>query len=311
MSSYKILYSGKDISKNLSEILVSMEFIDRLEGHAGDLSIELADHEAKFMGDWYPETDDKIEVWIGELNCGTFWVDEVENKGDRNGTFCTIKAMSIRSSALLQTKQIKGYKGKSLKQLANEVANSMGLTVKGSIDGIIQDNCIVNNLEFLSDQATKFGYILKIDSGAIVFSRYEDLRKQKSILLFKENVVSWSVKDKAIGRYSKCTCKHYDAQKKTIYSGIATLPITGGEATIWEEVKSNSDAKERAKDWLTDKNKQQADIELELMGDERLLAGIRIEIKNFGKKDGSYIIKESSHLIDRNNKHTTQITLQK
>lgn len=313
MSSYRIIYSGKDITKDLNEILVNLKVVDRLEGKAGDLEIELEDHENKFMGDWYPEIDDKIEVWIGTLNCGAFWVDEVENNGSRsNGRTCIIRAMSVKMKAIIQSPRRKSYRNRTLLSLATELADALGLEVKGNITGVVRDNCRTNDLEFLSTQATKLGYILKVDSGAMVFSRYEDLKQLKSFVQYKKDVESWSINDKAIGRYSKCTCRYYDAKKKISYSGTATEGELGhGEAYIWEEVDSNADAKERAKDWLFNKNKQEVEIELQLVGDTRLLAGINIELKDFGKKSGNYIIKEAAHQIDRSKSHITTISLQK
>ena len=312
MRGYKIVYSGKDITNDISNILVSLEVIDRLEGKAGDICLELEDHNSKFLGSWYPETDDKIEVWLEDVYCGAYWVDEVENTGNRSGIHCRIRAMSVKMKAIVQGAKKKGYRGKSLKDLANEVASSMGLTVKGSIQGTVTENCTKNDLQFLSAQAKKNGYILKVDSGSIVFSKYNDLKNQKSLKLSKGDVISYTIKDKAVGRYSKCTCNWYDADKKKSYTGTATIaPLGYGEANIWEEVNSNADALERAKDWLTDKLKQKADIELELVGDKRLWAGVHIELSDFGKKDGSYIIKEVRHLVDRPGKLKTTIELQK
>lgn len=313
MSKYKIVYSGKDITKDISEILVSLEFVDRIEGKAGDLCLKLADHEARFADEWYPETDDKIEVWIGDLYCGAFWVDEVENEGNRSsGTHCVIRAMSVKMKAIIQSPRRKSYRNRTLLSLAKELAGVLGLEVKGNITGVVRDNCRTNDLEFLSEQATKLGYILKVDSGAMVFSKYEDLKQLKSLVIYKKDVESWNVRDKAIGRYSKCTCRYYDVKKKISYSGTATVGTAGhGEAFIWEEVDSNTDAKERAKDWLINKNKQEVEIELQLVGDTRLLAGMHIELKDFGKKSRSYIIKESTHVIDRNSGYKTTIKLNK
>ena len=312
MRGYKIVYSGKDITNDISNILVSLEVIDRLEGKAGDICLELEDHNSKFLGSWYPETDDKIEVWIEDVYCGAYWVDEVENTGNRSGIHCRIRAMSVQMKAIIKSPRRKSYRNRTLLSLANELAAAMGLKVKGSISGVVKDNCSSNDLAFLSSQSVKLGYILKVDSGAMVFSKYEDLKKQKSIKIDKKGVVSWNIKDKAIGRYSKCTCKYYNAHKKISYSGTSTIGEKGhGEAEIWEEVESNSEAVERAKDWLINKNKQEVEIELELVGDKRLWAGVHIELLDFGKKDASYIIKEVRHLVDRPGKIQTTVELQK
>ena len=312
MRGYKIVYSGKDITNDISNILVSLEVVDRLEGKAGDICLELEDHNSKFLGSWYPETDDKIEVWLEDIYCGAFWVDEVENTGNRSGIHCRIRAMSVQMKAIIKSPRRKSYRNRTLLSLANELAAAMGLKVKGSISGVVKDNCSSNDLAFLSSQSVKLGYILKVDSGDMVFSKYEDLKKQKSIKIDKKGVVSWNIKDKAIGRYSKCTCKYYNAHKKISYSGTSTIGEKGhGEAEIWEEVESNSEAVERAKDWLINKNKQEVEIELELVGDKRLWAGVHIELLDFGKKDASYIIKEVRHLVDRPGKIQTTVELQK
>ena len=62
---------------------------------------------------------------------------------------------------------------------------------------------------------------------------------------------------------------------------------------------------------MINKNKQEVEIELELVGDKRLWAGVHIELLDFGKKDASYIIKEVRHLVDRPGKIQTTVELQK
>lgn len=315
-ATYKIVYEKKDVTADFSSMLQSIEFTDTLEGKAGSLTLEFADAEQRFLQNWFPKTTDKLEVWLGcdtrpLLYAQTFWVDEVSVSGSRNGTYCTLRCMSTALKNIIKGATKKAAE-KDLKTLAMRVAYDLGLTLKGSISGSVFGNQTKADLAFLAQQATRNGYIVKVENGSLIIHKYSDLRKQTAFDLSLRDVIDFSYANKAVGKFAKCTVIWYDCKKKQTFKGSSTANITGGgEATIYESVESNGAASERAKSWLENKNKQEEDFTVTIAGDERALAGIAVNIKDGHTLNGTRIIAEAVHRISRQGQYITTLKLQK
>jgi hypothetical protein len=303
---YQILYNAKNVTKNFEPLLISLEYKDTLRGYAGDICIELADHDRKFMGEWRPTVNDDLEISIHNQKIGKFWIDEVNHRGSRNGFFTTLRALSLRNEILNQTKNKTGNNQVSLSDLAQKLAKELNLTLLGNPKGIIYDNSNQSNLGFLYAQAQKNGYILKIDSGKMVFTKFEDIQNSKALNISLLDCISYTINDKAHGKYASCECRHYDPETQKLYFGeFHSNTYNGAKAVIWEKVSSNNEAAQRAKDWLIEKSKQAADVELDLVGDIRLFAGAHIQLTNANSYNTNYTIEEATHRIDRNGYFTS------
>ena len=51
-----IAYNGKDISEDLSNYLIGIDYTDELSGAADDLQLTLEDRDNLWLSDWFPET---------------------------------------------------------------------------------------------------------------------------------------------------------------------------------------------------------------------------------------------------------------
>lgn len=313
---YKIEYEGKDVTLDFSNILTSITFTDSLEGKAGSLVLEFADSERNFMGSWFPTTEDVIRVWLGNegeplLDAQQFWVDEVNLSGSRSGNKCVIRAMSTAPSNIAQGAERKAS-GTSLAELAAEVSSSLKLRLKGNLKGVVFGNQTKNDLSFLMQQCKRNGYILKVENGNLVAYEYANLRNGMGVKISLNDVIDWDYTGKAEGRFSRCVVRWYDVKKKTSYSGSASANAKGGAvATLWEEVESNDAASQRAKTWLEDRAKKEVEINISMVGNVRLLAGVAVELSDAGKISGRYVISEAVHAISRGEGYRTQIKLQK
>jgi len=80
----KILYNKKDISKDISKTLLSVNYSDAEEGETDDLSLELEDVGGLWSDSWYPTKGDTLELSIGYddvlVYCGSFVIDELQIK---------------------------------------------------------------------------------------------------------------------------------------------------------------------------------------------------------------------------------------
>lgn len=315
-----IRYQDKNVTADFSPVLKSVSFRDYLEGRASSVELQLSNEKGFFFGDWYPEIEDKISLRIGYeglemMDCGTFWVDEIKLTGSRSGDECTISAMSIKPGALHAPKKRINHPSRPLRDFASQLAGELGLKAAGDLDGTwsgVQQN--ETDVELCCRIARETGCLLKVEGDLLVFTKLYSVQKQKEepekvLEIPRGNILGYDLSNKAAGRISKCTVKWRDVRNKKEYSGSYDAGIKGGGSTLlWEEVDSDSAADQKAKDYITDRNKKGEEFSMSLMGDVRLKAGICVRPKGFGKFDKGYYIAEAVHSVSSSG-YTTNITL--
>lgn len=318
-----ITYQDKNVSSDFAPILKSVSFRDHLEGRASEIDISLSNEKGFFFGDWYPEIEDKITLKLGYENadlidCGTFWVDEIKLNGSNSGDECTIRALSIKSGALHTSVKKQNYRDKPIRELANTLAAELGLRATGDLDGTWSGIQNETDVKLLYRIARETGCILRVEGDLLVFYKLDKIQKQKqgpelqpALEIQRGNILDYDISDKAEGRISRCTVKWWDREAKKEITGSYDAKIKGGgNATIWEEIKTAAEAKDKAKDYITDHNKKGEEFSMNLMGDVRLRAGICVTPKGFGRFDKTYYIAEATHSISGSG-YTTSITLRK
>jgi phage protein D len=72
---------------------------------------------------------------------------------------------------------------------------------------------------------------------------------------------------------------------------------TGKTLEIDEQVENIPEAEKLAKKKLRDANKDAVTASIGMQGDFRLMAGVLIQLKGYGKFDGKYIITRANHDI--------------
>jgi phage protein D len=68
-------------------------------------------------------------------------------------------------------------------------------------------------------------------------------------------------------------------------------------------------ARKRARNNLRKANKHENTSEITLVGDPRLVAGVTVNLKNFGAFDGKYIIEKAKHQVGK--EYTVEVELRK
>lgn len=312
-----INYQGRDVTADFEPILSSVSYRDYLDGKAGELEIKVSNSEGLFLGDWYPDVDDKIEALIGfeetgMMPCGTFWVDEVKLNGGSSGDDCSIRALSLRSSLILREQAVQNYEARPLSEIVTAEAEKISYKVVGDLSGTWSGQQNETGLRFLNRVAHDTGRIFKIEGDTLVFYPFEDILKAgAAIEINRRDVSSYSISDKAAGRISKCTVKWWNRKTKKLIVGSFDAGIKGGgSALIWAEVKDTAAAEKKAKDYITDRNKKGVEFTLNTSGDIRLQAGVTVKTIGFGRFDGEYIISEVTHTYASGG-YTSQITLMK
>lgn len=309
-----IIYEGRDVSGDFAPILKEVTFRDYLDGKASDISLSLSNKDSYFFGDWYPSVNDRLSLLIGYeggelINAGDFFVDETDLSGGRTGDSFTLRAMSLQASFVNDSIRKSYYYGTPISEIATTIAKAMNCKITGDLTGTYTGHQQETNLSFLSRIAHENGRILKVEGDTIILYRLDKLGRDNALLLIKSDVLSYRISDVAAGRLTKATVRWWSRKDKKLIEGTYDVKKDGGGSIIeWQEVNTIEDAKKRAKDILTNKNKRGITFTLETLGDTRLRSGVTIELNGFGRFDDTYYILEATHRVNRQG-YTTSITL--
>ena len=121
---FELFYDKKNITKDVSPYVTSIEYTDIEHGESDELLISFEDSEKLWQGAWIPSKGDCLRAYIGYeaeklLNCGTFEIDELEY--DTPPDVITVKGLATGIKKPLRQKNSQGYENKTLKQIAKEI----------------------------------------------------------------------------------------------------------------------------------------------------------------------------------------------
>lgn len=324
-------YNGKDVTQDIAGALKEFKFKDAAPGTLDELSITLEDRERKWQGTWTPTEGDRIKGEIRTINwdgpgeikkipLGSFEVDSFEFDGPPDTV--AIKALSLPvSSDIRQEKRSKAWEKVTLKTVAGEIAKRAGLKLiyeavdNPSYDRLEQSQ--LSDLAFLLETATKEGIAIKVSNGSLVLfdeSIYEKKPAIATITRGKDNVkgygFSWGT---AYTAYRACEVSYTNSKTKKTVKVIYTppgAPKSGPILKINEQADSRAAALKLGRKRLREKNKEAGRGTLSLMGDIRMAGGLTINIKDWGRFDGKYIIVSAEHIIGGSG-FTTDIEIRK
>lgn len=217
-------YNGHNVTEDFTPYLTDIIYTDYEKDESDELNVILKDNDGKFLNSWSPRKGDKLYCEIGfigykyKLVCGNFTIDEVESSGDSSGDICTIRALAASINKPVRTLLTKGYDGKTLIQIANEIGTRQGFTVAGQEGNVQvgrQNQCKETDLGFLKRLANMFGYIFKITDEILTFIPLEVLENSDSLLIFDKSMINrYSFKNTSTKKYGACTVSYYDPKSK-------------------------------------------------------------------------------------------------
>jgi len=314
--SVKLLYNGKDCSKDISKYLNSLSFIDYEDEQSDELNITLNDSDSYFANLWYPEKGDKLTCSIdfgGEnFDCGTLTIDENTFDFDISGDTVQVKALGTSINFPVRTNNVINHSGKSFKQIASSFASKYGFKVLGSLSSdtagfIVQKN--ESDISFLKRLAKMYGYIFNIKDNALTFIKLDEITEQKPLFtLNKTDLKNVNLTDSTAKMYGKCRVQYFDAQSKTLktYTAEGNTQLSD-TLNIYRKCSGVEEAEQIALSCLKDGSKEiTGGIELSIPL-KRLetyspvvyfTAGINFNLTGTGKFEGMYHIKSSKRTLD-------------
>jgi phage protein D len=312
----------KEIARDLGPHLKSLVYIDNLSGAADDLALTVEDRDSLWSGDWKPTFGDKVvarlkwaDAWFGnkvtDLRLGTFAHDKIRLSGPpRIATLSCVSAPM--SSGLRRRKHTKAWRGVTLKQIAQDIADRAGMQLDfdGAPGGVyahaLQHD--KSDLEFLEHECKQVGRTVKVTESKIVIFEEHALDGRAAsgdIDLIGGKVLTWDFDADDGGRYSSChvTCFNPRSGKKIEYEfppkGV-TIPGLEDNGQTLELAISVSDAAEaakRAESLLRNANRFATSGTISTVGDPGLVAGVTFNLTNAGGLSGKFIVTRAEHHI--------------
>lgn len=308
----KLQYDSKDISQDISCYVESIGYADNASGQSDDFQLNLEDRAGYWQGDWYPDKGARLTVdliarnWRADADeikypCGQFEIDEIELVGKPDKI--KIKALSVFVAGALREARSKGWESITIKGIAEEMArrHKLELLYDAEHNPVIdrKDQNEESDLSFLQQICTDAGLCLKVTDGKIVIfdeAAYE--AKDAALTFVKKDFSAYTFTSKVTEVYKKCVVTYKHQKKGEKISGSFTAPdVTGTEKVlkINKKVASVAEAERLAKKKLREKNRGQNTAKVTIKWNPDIAAGSVVEIKEFGKYDGFYMIDKVTH----------------
>lgn len=318
----KINYEGRDISQDISPYLLSFTFNDNSGDTADDLNISLMDRGGLWLNSWTPSKGDKITASIEQENfslpCGVFEVDQIEYSAPPH--VMSIKAVSsgVKSKAAKE-KHTRAWENVNLSRIAKDLAgeNGLGLYFDAENDFHFErkEQALQPDLEFLKQLCADYGLSVKVNDGKIIIFDTEKASEKNAVSEINsgdKKIISWKFSSKSAGVYSKAKVKYHNAKKGEEFISEATDDSVEGSEKVLElneRAESLTDAVAKAKKKLQAANAKEITGSINLMGDIRFLAGVNVNLVDFGMFSGKYLLSRVTHSVSRSG-YTTELNFQ-
>lgn len=265
---------------------------------------------------------------LKQLDLGEYEVDEIEISG--MPTTVQIKAVNaVSDSDLRGVKKNRTWENISIWKIASDIAKENGMRVdyepgaenNPSFSHVEQSD--QSDLEFLKKLCDDSGLDLKISTQTIIIIDEAQVEAGEPLIVFwrpgtasfsaqtdDEEVspdnplnfvdfLSYSMKAKTRDTYKACHVKYKKGKDKSVIEGWFTAPDKekGQILEVNEQVDSVEAAEKLAKKKLREQNRDEKTADFTLPGDFHFMAGILVQLQNFGAWDGKYIITQAKHSL--------------
>lgn len=311
---YKVLYNNRNITDDISKYCTSVNYIDKTEKAADEITIDLEDSDQLWQNEWYPEKGAKLTVEIIQgqqiLKCGTFMLDEISLSGSKSsGDTVSLKGLSAGTNKRLRTRNSFANEGKTLRQIASTIASNNGLKLQGDVPNIPIDRVTQwreTDLGFLNRIGQQYGALFSIRDTALVFTSIFNIEAAKALKsVDKSQLTDYSISDKSFLTFKDARIKFFHpTQKKVItYTHAETNPAVNVTVADTMELRVKAENKPQAeaiaKAALYRANSLQQGGSISLPGNILYVAGNSLELTGLGRLSGKYHITQSDHTITK------------
>ncbi|ANH04980.1 phage late control D family protein [Shinella sp. HZN7] len=313
--SFALIYQGTDISSELDPLTTSITYTDNHHGKVDEIDVTVQDKDGRWKGSWKPEAGDTMELTIhdgagGILPCGIFEMDEPDASGSRSGDTMTIRGLAAPITKPLRTEKTRAFEKQTLRQIVQKVAGETGLSIEGDIEDLRFERVTQRrerDLEFLTRLAQDTGHYFSARGNRAVFTSFRSIDGQAAALAISHNqlgktLLDYRIRDQAADTYSKAKVTALDEEEKEkIEAEEEDSEVKTGDTLriAGERVENMAQAKALAKSRLHFKNRKKRSGSISVVGNVRLLAGVIVDLVDFGKYSGPLLVDRSSHAMTR------------
>lgn len=315
---FVLTYQQHNITRNVSQHLLSASFDDYLTGQADSLAVELEDTEGKWRDQWYPGHGDSLTFsmgWEGQplRALGRFEIDEVELNGPPSTI--TIHGLATGIKAALRTPSHHAYENTTLQTIAQQIAARQGLELIGTIQPIPLDRLTQQDadLTFLRNLAAEYDYAFKVTGQRMVFHAISALAKAAPVAtLVLQDLSNVNLRDQIKNVPQAVEIKHKDPATKTLVtykiennqtvavpSSISKTTTSGDTQKSRKRSASTEESKAKAQAELAKANRERTTGNWSAMGRPNLVSGNVVTLVAAGKLGGRYLITASQHRMTR------------
>ena len=316
-----LTYVGVNITADVSQMVLAIRYVDRLEGASGELEVDLEDSEKLWQGPWYPALGDVVSLQIGYgdealLDCGEFQIDELELDGPPD--VMRIRCLAAYITPAMRTANTVAYEGMGVMEIAAQIAAKYGLalvaaTSESSSDVVFErvTQRRQTDLEFLKRLAREHNFDFTIRAGQLIFYDRPALESVPAVqTIVRADTVRFSFRNRSRRIYDGAQFSYFDPDIKELISQSvsANSPSpTGDTLKIVARCENAQQAMVKAEALLHLHNMVFVDTYLESPGCTVLVAGNNVNLSGWGALDGTYLIETAQHRLARVAGYSTSI----
>jgi Bacteriophage probable baseplate hub protein len=310
-------YAGRDISADISRMVISIAYHDYLASRAGEIEVELEDRARRWQGPWYPALGDRLNLLIGYsgeplLPCGDFEIDQLELDGPPD--VFRLRCLAAYITPAMRTPNSVAYENQSLLQIASTVASKYQLTVVGVADPLNPLFARVtqnreSDLAFLRRLATAHGYDFTVRGSELVFYSRSALEAQPPLMtVTRGGVERFAFENRTRQVYKAAQVVYQDpASRRLIAQTVTAANIpTGDTCKLTTRCEDTQQATLKAQAALHNGNSWFTHARLTMPGTTELSAGNTIALAGWSSFDGVYLIEAAQHLLNRRSGYSTE-----
>ena len=318
-----LTYQGVNITANISQMVTSITYLDRLDGASGLLEVAIEDHERRWQGAWQPVEGDQVNLMIGYsdgplLPCGDFQIDDLSLIGPPDAVHMGCIATYITPA--MRTPNSVGYEHQTLTEIAATIASKHGLNLIATSDSqtpafgrVTQHR--ETDVAFLKRLARQHNYEFTIRGKQLVFYSRESLESSSPVTtVSRADLLSFDFRLKTHRIYKAAEVSYLvreDKQLVTQSVAEAAGTPTGDTLKLVMRCENGQQAALKAVSALRAANMVRTHASITTVGGTVYAAGSTMTIVGFGFNDGKYLIESARHRLERTTGYTTDLMMRR
>ncbi len=317
---YRISWNGKSASDLVGEVS-AIVVEDYEHGQADSIELTFQDVKKIWQGDWYPERGDIITLKIGYkdeplLDCGTFELDEIQI--DMPPDHLTVRARSAFASKKLKQANSVRYEKTTLREMASSIAGVHTLDFQFEGENVTFESITQyreSDLVFLRRLADLCGFILKItDKKLVLYARELIEDHPETVTLTRADVRRLSLRETSTAEIKTARSAFYDYRTNKVHEAVqssAVKPLAPDESRIYDRAENPAHSIRYAKVGMRDADYRRTIGVITTLGNQELLAGINIKLKDYKQFDGLYFVEHARHEITGKERYETHLVVKR